>query len=99
MKNEPLFGLIKSLNQTEKTYFRKHAKRFGSVSLNYMRLFELIEKQNTYDEAILKIEVGKKHFSQYKKHLYEKLKEALRAYHSSGSYKRRFAIAFVISRF
>ena len=85
MKNEPLFGLVKSLNQTEKTYFRKHAKRFSSGSLNYIRLFELIEKQNTYDEGILKIEVGKKHFSQYKKHLYEKLKEALRAYHSSGS--------------
>ncbi|MBL4703235.1 MAG: hypothetical protein JKY54_01855 [Flavobacteriales bacterium] len=85
MKNEPLFDLIKSLSQTEKTYFRKWAKSFSSKPSNYLELFDAIESQKRYDETKLKETVGNRYFAQYKKHLNTKLLESLRLYHSANS--------------
>ena len=88
MKKESLFELIKKMKQTEKAYFKKtsFAYKKGSKN-NFIYLFELIEKQNTYDEYKLKKIIGTKHFAQKKQHLNKKILESLKNYYSKDSTK------------
>jgi len=82
MKNEPLFELIKGMSQTEKTHFKRYSKSHSAKKVNYLNLYELIGKQDEYNELSLKKELGSTHFAQNKKHLYLKVLESLRNYHS-----------------
>ncbi|MGB0840048.1 MAG: hypothetical protein ACPGXL_07910 [Chitinophagales bacterium] len=87
MASNDLFQLIQSLKQSEKRYFKiyssKHEK--GSQS-NYVKLFEAIDKQGTYDEAKLlrkfRNESFTKQFSVTKNYLFNFILRSLRAYHS-----------------
>lgn len=52
-KKHLLFDLIKSLSRSEKRYFKLFCAQTRS-SANYLRLFEAMEKQNVYDERLIK---------------------------------------------
>ncbi|NRA11427.1 MAG: hypothetical protein HRT57_05695 [Crocinitomicaceae bacterium] len=89
MKTNSLFELIKKLGQAEKSYFKKLSGQFVKTNTGFFQLFTAIDKQKIYDEAALKRELGPLHFAQRKKHLHEKLMEALRSYHGSYSIESR----------
>ena len=85
-KSEPLFELVKSLNQTEKRYFKLMASlQVQKKDQNYVKLFESIEKQRVYDEKKVVADLSIKFIAQQKRHLYNKILESLRAYHAKGS--------------
>jgi hypothetical protein len=76
---EPVFELIKSMNQGEKRYFKRLSTlRSESEESNYVKLFNAIEKSKKYNEKALIAEFGKKFYAQYKRHLFTKVLEALR---------------------
>lgn len=56
--SEDLFNLIKSLSTTEKSYFKKNSRTFGSNEKAYIKLFDAIDSQvkkgKGYDEEKLK---------------------------------------------
>lgn len=83
-----LFDLIKSLTKSEKRFFKLHSA-LQSGDKNYLRIFDAIDKQRSYDEDGLKKQFGKeqfvKHFPSEKNHLYKLILKALRAYHSESS--------------
>lgn len=82
-----LFELIKSLQQSEKRYFKifssNHVK--GGKN-NYVRLFEAIDKQKVYNEAAIlkqfKQEKFAKQFSVTKNYLYNFILKSLRSYYA-----------------
>ena len=80
-KSESLFQLIKSLSRNEKRYFRLHTHQLGnSEDLKYLRLFEMIDRQEEYDqEAILNQDktLKRSQFSNLKAHLYSRILESL----------------------
>lgn len=89
--SEPLFELIKSLDKTEKGYFKKFAGRYGSKTSeqDYLKLFDLLDKIDIYDEEKVKgyfAKAGKKfNLSAQKNYLHEQLLRALRSYASGKS--------------
>ncbi|MBT6744955.1 MAG: hypothetical protein HOB26_00190 [Flavobacteriales bacterium] len=83
---EPLFELVKSMNQGEKRYFKRMGtlrSEFGSS--NYIKLFDTIEKSKKYNEKKLILQFGKKFFAQNKRHLFTKILETLRTMHDTHS--------------
>ncbi|MEZ4883608.1 MAG: hypothetical protein R3E32_02635 [Chitinophagales bacterium] len=85
--SDDLFRLIKSLKQSEKRYF----KVFSSTHVkgeqkNYVKLFEVVDKQEEYDEtAILKKFKNEKFIKQFsvtKNYLYNFILKSLRSYYS-----------------
>jgi hypothetical protein len=93
-KQDELFQLIKTLSKTEKTYFKKYASQHVKGDKNdYVVLFEIMEKQDFYDEkyTISKMEKENfKHFPRLKNYLYENLLKALSSYHSEHSFSAEF---------
>ncbi|MCT4579846.1 MAG: hypothetical protein N4A35_00390 [Flavobacteriales bacterium] len=83
-----LFDLIKSLTKSEKRFF-KLSSALQSGDKNYMRLFDEIEKQDTYDEKHLKKIFEKetfiKHLPSEKSHLYKLILKSLRGFHADNS--------------
>ncbi len=91
---DDLFQLIRSLKQTEKRYF----KVFSSIHVkgeqnNYVRLFDAIDKQETYDEAaLLDLFQGEnfiKQFAVTKNYLYNLILKSLRGYYSGSDAETR----------
>src|SRR5574343_228621 len=88
--SDELFLLIKSLKQTEKRYFKIYASKhvIGDKN-NYVRLFEVIDKQNEFDEEkIKKVFTGSNFIKQLhvaKNYLYKLILKSLRNYHSEIS--------------
>jgi hypothetical protein len=95
--SDDLFKLIKSLDQSEKRYFKifagLHIKDTGSHSNgygnNYVRLFDAIDKQNIangYNEDLIKEQFRNDRFSNQlhvaKNYLYHSILKSLRGYHS-----------------
>jgi hypothetical protein len=85
-----LFELIKSLNKSEKGYFKKFVSIYGAQKENnYLQLFNLINSQDSYDEDKLKEELKKnktvKWFSSEKKYLHKLILKSLRNYYSGES--------------
>ncbi|MEM6725659.1 MAG: hypothetical protein AAF598_16575, partial [Bacteroidota bacterium] len=83
---DTLYRLIRSLNQSEKGYFKKYASlHSGERNNNYIRLFEAIEKQKTYDEQQLKAQFkGERfinNFSAAKNYLNDAILRSLKAFH------------------
>ena len=72
--SQALFHLIKALNKLEKRYFKLYSSRhvIGEKN-NYVRIFDLIDKQSLYDESAIleKASISKKQLENYKRHLYE----------------------------
>ena len=86
--NTDLFRLIKSLSSSEKRYFKLFvSKEGGTADKKFIRLFELIDQQDTYSEAsILDSEptFKKGQMSNLKAHLYKRILQSLRMFDSSN---------------
>lgn len=86
---DALFELIKSLDKSEKGYFKKLSSRYGEKSSgnDYLKLFDLLDKLVEYDEEKIKKAFNqgtkKVNLSAQKNYLYEQIIRALRSY-SSG---------------
>ncbi len=83
-----LFNLIKSLSKSEKRFF-KLSSSLQSGDKNYLKIFDVIEKQKEYDEEAVKNtfkgSTFVKHFPSEKNHLYKLILKSLRNYHSDHS--------------
>ena len=84
-KDNSLFDLIKSMSRSEKRYFRLYCSQTGPSS-NYLRLFDVIEKQKIYDEqAVKKIFAGEVFIKQLhvtKNYLRTLILKTLRNFHT-----------------
>lgn len=93
--SEELHQLIKSMNMSEKRYFKIHSSRhvIGNKN-NYIRLFNSIEKQREYDEAqIKKIFVGEtfiNHLPSEKNYLYHTILESLNSFNKDKTFLARY---------
>lgn len=91
-KKGNLFLLIRSLSKSEKRYVRIYAGMSGRDA-NYLRLFDVIEKQREYDEEEIRKKLkGEKFISQLhvtKIYLTQLILKALKNYHSSISVHSR----------
>ena len=83
-----LFSLIKSLSKSEKRNFKLYASKHVIGEKNsYMDLFDCIEQQKEYDEALIK-KTNKdkffiKRFAAHKGYLYVLILKSLRVFHSN----------------
>ena len=83
-----LFDLISTLTKSEKRFFKLQSS-LQSGDKNYVRLFDLIEKMEVYDEETVKSTFrGEKfinHLPSEKNHLYKLILKSLRSYYSETS--------------
>lgn len=89
-KNNNLFDLIRSMNKTEKRYFKLESSKYSErKSNNYIRLFNAIEKQPTYNGTLLKSQFAGeklgKNLSAQKYQLYELILKSLNNFHLNSS--------------
>ena len=88
---DDLFQLIKSLEQSEKRYFKIFASMHIKDTDNnqYLKLFDAIDKQENYDEDDIKEKFAKEKFIKQihvaKNYLYNNILKSLRLYHSDRS--------------
>ena len=88
--NEALYDLIQSMSKSEKRYFKLMSSRhtIGEEN-NYVRLFDFVDKQITYDEEAIHAhfngEAFLNRFSITKKRLYDHILASLDSFHVSGS--------------
>lgn len=91
--SDDLFVLIKSLSKSEKRYFKIFTKGHGNTEeFTYLKLFDLMDKQKTYDENELISELKKikpEHFSAAKNFLYNLILKSLHLFHSDKSINSR----------
>jgi len=92
MKTDKLFVLIKSLQKSEKIFFKKNAGLYRKEGAsNYLKLFDAIDKQVDYDEKKLlskfKGSSVAKYFSVSKNYLYESILKSLRTFRQGKSLK------------
>src|ERR1051325_1283563 len=84
---EPLFLLVQRMNKNEKRHFKLYARSHSpnSGAINYLELFDLIARQDEYNEEVLikKNLVRKEHFRMLKNYLYNLILESLRVLHSN----------------
>src|SRR5688572_15688154 len=86
--SDSLFRLIKSLNKSEKGYFKKfsslHTKNGGRI---YIRLFDAISRLRKYDEEklyyLFDSKKALKQLADTKNYLFDILLKSLQSYHSS----------------
>lgn len=84
--SDELFLLIRSLNPTEKGYFKKNCKKHSdTLNQNYLTLFDAISKQKEYNEQKLKPLTPQ--LSVAKNYLFQLLTDSLVQYHSSHIYE------------
>jgi len=83
-----LFKLIKSLSKSEKRFF-KLSSSLQSGDKNYIKIFDYIDKQEEYDEELLKVHFKKErfiaHLSSEKNHLYKLILKSLRMFYGEQS--------------
>jgi len=83
-----LHDLIKGLTKSEKRFFKLHSS-LQSGDKNYLRIFDAVDRQKSYDEEALKRlfaeETFIRHLPSEKNHLYKLIMKALRAYHAENS--------------
>lgn len=88
---DDLFQLIKSLDQSEKRYFKIFATMHikGQEENKYIQLFDAIEKQSEYDEAEIRKKFKNEKFLNQlhvaKNYLYNNILKSLRLFHSERS--------------
>src|SRR5215470_10188500 len=80
--SDTLFQLVKSLRKSEKRNFKLYVKRNSSSDdLKIIQLFDILDKMDVYDEAILisKVKnIKKQQISNAKAHLYRQILSSLR---------------------
>ncbi|MCB0395643.1 MAG: hypothetical protein KDD36_03260 [Flavobacteriales bacterium] len=81
-----LFHLIKSLSRNEKGYFKKYVSRHTlKGENNYVRLFDAIDRQKTYDEdKLLRKESYIRQLPLLKNYLYQMILESLENFYSKS---------------
>jgi tetratricopeptide (TPR) repeat protein len=81
-QGDQLFVLVKSLSKAEKRSFSAYTSRLQDAdTLLYVKLFDLIDKQENLDEDLLikKLKIADKiKFSNLKRHLYKQIMSSLR---------------------
>lgn len=91
-KNDALFLLIKSLNRSEKRYFRMFVS-VNQSDKNHIQLFDFLDRMKTYDEALLRKKFrGKTFLNQLhvtKNYLTRLILKSLRNYHARSSVAAR----------
>lgn len=87
LSRDDLFILVKSMTPGEKRYFRLQSRLY-SGNKTYMRLFDLLDQQEEFDEMALKQQLADEssnvNFSVIKKYLFDHIVNALKNY---GSYR------------
>jgi len=83
--SDDLFRLIKSLNKSEKGYFKKFASKNAAGSKqNYLVLFDAVDKMDAYDEDILRKKLKNESFINqlpvYKVYLFNLILKSLSQY-------------------
>lgn len=83
--NDNLINLIRTLDSSEKGYFRKYSTRHTIGEKNiYLRLFDLIDREEISDQRELRQKLSDysaiSNFSVLKKYLYEMILKSMRAY-------------------
>ncbi len=90
-----LFRLIKSLSGPEKRYFKVFSNSGGRRDSKYLRLFDAIDEQETFDEAALKEAVycgepiQSRKYSELKAYLYDLILKSLQAYDEKNDMELR----------
>lgn len=90
IKGDKTFQLIKSLSKSEKRFFKIYSSRhvIGEKN-NYVQLFEAIDKQEVYDEIVIKKRFADEKFtnrlSVAKAYLYDLILKSMTAYQSQNS--------------
>ena len=89
-----LSDLINSLSVREKAYFKRYAGTYsGNESKNYLRLYEAVEQEGTFDADNLRQqfrgESMEKHLSSEANYLLEQLMRSLLNYHLEDSQSRK----------
>ena len=90
MKSD-LYELIHSLNKSEKRYFKIEAAKYTSDKNIYLVVYELLEKQRTYNPQALKRALEKTHpkavkrLTTTKNYLYTLILKTLNAYYEDKS--------------
>src|SRR5688572_19805770 len=88
-KKNNLFELIKSLSPSEKRYFKHSLAGNAKEDANFLRLFDKIDKLDSYDESkIKKAFSGKRFINQLhvtKIYLQDCILKSLRSYHATSS--------------
>ncbi len=82
-RSDHLFKLIKTMKSSEKRYFKLFVTRQEEADSKYMRLFDLLDDQKSFnDEALLKKEklFDPRQLSNLKAHLYKRILQSLRQY-------------------
>ncbi|MGM0478734.1 MAG: hypothetical protein ACQERC_05885 [Bacteroidota bacterium] len=83
-----LFDLIQSLSKSEKRFF-KLSSSIQTGDKNYLKIFDYVEAQETYDEGALKAHFAGerfiKHLPSEKNHLYKLILKSLRQYYGEQS--------------
>ncbi len=79
-----LFKLVKSLSKSEKRYF-KLACSVHKGSKNYLDLFDLFDKQNSFEKEVIPGMKKFKRLPHLKKYLYNLILESLQSYHANLS--------------
>jgi len=81
-QTDQLFRLVKSFSKAEKRNFTLYSKRIqGTDTLKFLKLFELLDKQDELDEGAItkKLKgIDKSQLSNLKRHLYKQLVTSLR---------------------
>ncbi|OFY84630.1 MAG: hypothetical protein A3F72_01345 [Bacteroidetes bacterium RIFCSPLOWO2_12_FULL_35_15] len=88
--SDNLFRLIKSLNKSEKGYFKKYANfHVRNEQNNYTKIFDAIDTQKEYNENKLFRKFREERFiNQFavaKNYLYDMILESLEAYHKNST--------------
>lgn len=82
---DPLFQLVKTLTKAEKRHFKLYVRRSsGQENLKFIQLFDLLDKQKTYNEEQIfsrAPSISKAQLSNLKRHLYQQLMISLRLIH------------------
>jgi hypothetical protein len=93
--SEELHQLIKSMNMSEKRYFKIYSSRhvIGGKN-NYLRLFDSIDRQDSYNEAAIKKhfagETFIRHLPSEKNYLYNNLLDSLTFFYKDKSFLARY---------
>ncbi|MCF8247707.1 MAG: hypothetical protein K9J37_21735 [Saprospiraceae bacterium] len=88
MKKNDLHDLVHSLTKSEKRHFKLQCQRQGTDG-NYLRIFDILDKQPILDEKALKEAFAGETFAKQlhvtKNYLREKILDSLRSFHSQMS--------------
>ena len=88
-KEDFLYLLIKSMSRSEKRFFKLQTNLFSHAKkTNYLSLFNIIDKLDQYDDALIKKQTQEltdiKYLHQLKKYLKEQLLTSLRLFHKKN---------------